>query len=234
MTSVPVSAAVLDTLDPLHRVEHQALRGDSSGIRGRKEITASILKHTLLLVITIGMVYPLLWMLSRSFMPNELIFRDVNLIPDPFTWDNYTSGWNALAFPFSHYIRNSLIIVIGQILGQLISCSITAYAFARMRFRLRQPMFAIMLLTVMLPSQLTLIPQYIMWHRMGMLNTFVPLIAPAFFATHAFFVFLMVQFTRGIPKELDESARIDGAVHVRVFAQIVLPLMKPALATVTI
>jgi multiple sugar transport system permease protein len=215
-------------------VENPTFRPDASVKRGPKEVTASIVKHTILLLITVGMIYPLLWMLSRSFMPNYLIFRDPGLVPNPFTWENYASGWNALAFPFSTYIRNSLIIVVGQIIGQLLSCSITAYAFARLKFRLRQPMFVIMLLTVMLPGQLTLIPQYIMWMHLGQLNTFVPLIAPAFFATHAFFIFLMVQFIRGIPKELDEAARIDGAGHVRIFFQIVLPLMKPALATVTI
>ena len=233
-TASPASASAVDYTDPLHRIPDQELRADASARRGGKEIAGSIIKHTLLIAITVSMLYPLLWMLSRSFMPNALIFRDVNLLPNPFVWENYVDGWNALAFPFSRYIRNSMIIVVGQIAGQLISCTITAYAFARMRFRLRQPFFVIMLLTVMLPGQLTLLPQYIMWMELNLLNTFVPLILPAFFATHAFFVFLLVQFIRGIPKELDEAARIDGAGHVRIFLQIVLPLMKPALATVTI
>ncbi|MCL1800186.1 MAG: carbohydrate ABC transporter permease [Promicromonosporaceae bacterium] len=184
--------------------------------------------------VSILMLYPLLWLLSRSLMPNDLIFRDVNLLPNPFTLENYPSGWNALMFPFSRYITNSFIIVIGNIIGQLVSCSITAYAFARLKFRLRTPFFVMMLLTVMLPTQVTMIPQYIIWNQLGLLNTFVPLILPSFLATHAFFIFLLVQFIRGIPTELDEAARIDGASHPRIFFNVILPLMKPALATVTI
>ena len=224
----------IDVRDWRHRIENQPMRPDKHQERTKKTITMSIIKHTVLIVVSVVMLYPLLWMVSRSFMPNALIFRDVNILPSPFIWSNYSEGWTALMFPFQRYIMNSMIIVIGQIVGQLLSTTVTAYAFARLRFKLRGPMFAIMLLTIMLPSQVTLIPQYIIWARMGLVNTFWPLIAPAFLGTHAFFVFLLVQFIRGIPKDLDEAARIDGAGHFRIFFQIMLPLMKPALATVTI
>jgi len=216
-----------------HRVE-QKYRPDNAQATTAKGIINSMIKHVILIAVSVGMLYPLLWLVSRSFMPNELIFRDVNLLPNPFILENYSSGWNALMFPFSLYIRNSLIIVVGNIIGQLISCSITAYAFARLNFRLRTPFFVMMLLTVMLPTQVTMIPQYIIWNQLGWLDTFVPLILPSFLATHAFFIFLLVQFIRGIPKELDEAARIDGAGHWRIFSSVILPLMKPALATVTI
>jgi len=216
-----------------HRVEQQ-YRPDNAQATTAKGIAYSIIKHLILIAVSIGMLYPLLWLVSRSFMPNELIFRDVNLLPNPFVLENYSNGWNALMFPFSTYIRNSLIIVVGNIIGQLASCSITAYAFARLNFRLRTPFFVLMLLTVMLPTQVTMIPQYIIWNQLGWLDTFMPLILPSFLATHAFFIFLLVQFIRGIPKELDEAARIDGAGHWRIFSSVILPLMKPALATVTI
>jgi multiple sugar transport system permease protein len=216
-----------------HRVEQQ-FRPDNAQAKTARGVVFSILKHAVMIAVSIVMLYPLLWLISRSFMPNDLIFRDVNLIPNPAILGNYPSGWTALMFPFSLYIRNSLIIVIGNIIGQLFSCSITAYAFARLKFRMRTPMFVMMLLTVMLPTQVTMIPQYIIWNQLGWLNTFVPLILPSFLATHAFFIFLLVQFIRGIPTELDEAAKIDGASHFRTFFSVLLPLMKPALATVTI
>jgi multiple sugar transport system permease protein len=219
--------------DYTHRVE-QTYRPDNAAATTTKGIIGSILKHIVLVAVSVAMIYPLLWLISRSFMPNDLIFRDVNLLPNPFIWENYSNGWNALMFPFSTYIRNSFIIVVGNIIGQLISCSITAYAFARLKFQLRTPFFVMMLLTVMLPTQVTMIPQYIIWNQLGWLNTFIPLILPSFLATHAFFIFLLVQFIRGIPTELDEAARIDGASHFRIFTSVLLPLMKPALATVTI
>ena len=129
---------------------------------------------------------------------------------------------------------NSLIIVIGAILGNLIACSMAAYAFARLEFRGKRWWFAIMLLAIMLPIQVIIVPQYILFSQFGWINTFLPLIVPKFLATDAFFVFLMVQFIRGIPKELDEAARIDGAGHPRIFTQVILPLMIPALATTAI
>jgi multiple sugar transport system permease protein len=180
------------------------------------------------------MVYPLLWMLASSFKPTEIIFREIGLIPTDVTIGNYTNGWSAFTFPFSHFLLNSLVIAIGSILGNLISCSLAAYAFARMRFRGRGLMFATMLLTLMLPYQVVVVPQYIVFRQLDWINTPLPLIVPKFLAVDAFFVFLMVQFIRGIPRELDEAARIDGAGHFRTYFRIILPLMTPALATTAI
>ena len=147
---------------------------------------------------------------------------------------NYTDGWTALSHPFGHYMINSAIVVLGSILGNLISCSMAAYAFARLQFRGKKLFFGIMLLTIMLPFHVVIVPQYILFSQIGWVNTFWPLIVPKLLATDAFFVFLMVQFIRGIPKELDEAARIDGAGHPRIFLRVILPLMVPALATTTI
>jgi multiple sugar transport system permease protein len=124
--------------------------------------------------------------------------------------------------------------VLGAIIGNVLTCSMAAYAFARLKFRFKTPAFVLMLLMLMIPVHVVIVPQYVIWAQLGQINSFLPLIVPKFLATDAFFVFLMVQFIRGLPRELDEAARIDGAGHVRTFFQILLPLMVPALATTAI
>lgn len=204
----------------------------------------SILKHAILILASIAMVYPLLWMLVSSFRPNDLIFREPGLILTELHTENYAVGWTALNDPFSHYLMNSAIVVIGCIIGNVVSCSLAAYAFARLRFTLKNVWFGVMLLTIMLPHHVVLVPQYILFSKLpyfngsewteGWVNTFLPLIVPKLLATDAFFVFLMVQFIRGIPRELDEAARIDGCGHWSIFTRIIMPLMTPAIATTTI
>jgi multiple sugar transport system permease protein len=191
-------------------------------------------KHAILIAFGLTMVYPLLWMLSSSFKPNEIIFADPGLIPTQFQLDNYINGWNALSKPFGHYIINSFMVVLGVIIGNVLSCSLAAYAFARLDFRGRNIWFAIMLLSVMLPIHVIIVPQYIMFSKLGWINTFLPLIVPKLLATDAFFVFLMVQFFRGIPRDLDEAARIDGCGHFRIYWRIMMPLSVPAIATTVI
>ena len=129
---------------------------------------------------------------------------------------------------------NSTLLVVGCVIGNLFACTLTAYAFARLRFWGRNIAFAMMLMTLMLPIHVVIVPQYIIFSQTGWVNTMLPLILPKFLATDAFFVFLMVQLIRGIPRELDEAARIDGCGHFRIFFQVILPLMLPALATTTI
>ena len=193
-----------------------------------------VLKHVMLIGFGLVMLYPLLWMLSSSFKPNEIIFREPGLIPSAIDLSNYGEGWNALLHPFHHYLLNSAIIVLGSVVGNLISCSMAAYAFARLKFRGRPVWFAIMLMTIMLPIHVIIVPQYILFSELQWINTFLPLIVPKLLATDAFFIFLMVQFFRGLPKELDEAARLDGCGHGRIFLQIMLPLSLPALATTAI
>ncbi|MBT2515038.1 carbohydrate ABC transporter permease [Arthrobacter sp. ISL-30] len=194
----------------------------------------SLAKHALLIVTGALMIYPLLWMVVSSLRPNDLIFREPGLWLDSLEMGNYTDGWSALSHPFGHYMLNSAIVVIGSIVGNLLSCSMAAYAFARLQFTGKKLFFGIMLLTIMLPFHVVIVPQYILFSQIGWVNTFWPLIVPKLLATDAFFVFLMVQFIRGLPKELDEAARIDGAGHPRIFLRVILPLMVPALATTTI
>lgn len=221
-TAAPATAEVLRPVSSTRRksVWHGTLR--------------PILKHTGLILAAFVMLYPLLWMVASSFKPDALIFREPWLIPSEVTTENYTRGWTALLNPFSHYLANSFIIVAGAVLGNLVSCSLAAYAFARLKFKLRTLWFAIMLMSIMLPIHVIIVPQYVLFSELGWINTFLPLIVPKLLATDAFFIFLMVQFFRGIPKELDEAARIDGASHLRIFFQVMLPLSMPALATTAI
>lgn len=193
-----------------------------------------LLKHVGLILFGFVMLYPLLWMLASSIKPDALIFREPWLIPSEVTFDNYRLGWNALLHPFSHYLMNSFLVVLGAVLGNLVACSLAAYAFARLRFKLRNLWFAIMLMSIMLPIHVIIVPQYILFSELGWINTFAPLIVPKLLATDAFFVFLLVQFFRGVPRELDEAATIDGAGHLRIFFQVMLPLATPALATTAI
>ncbi|WP_275001840.1 carbohydrate ABC transporter permease [Promicromonospora iranensis] len=204
--------------------------------RGRqvRAKVGSVLKHAGLIAFGFVMLYPLLWMVASSFKPNALIFREPGLIPTDIDLSNYTDGWNALLHPFSHYLINSAIIVLGSVLGNLLSCSLAAYAFARLEFKGKRLWFAVMLMSIMLPIHVVIVPQYVLFSQLEWINTFLPLIVPKLLATDAFFIFLMVQFFRGIPRELDEAATLDGANHLRIYLQLMLPLSMPALATTAI
>ncbi|WP_433557247.1 carbohydrate ABC transporter permease [Pseudonocardia xinjiangensis] len=192
------------------------------------------LRHALLIALGVVMIYPLLWMLSSSVKPTEIIFRDPSLWPSSFDLGNYVEGWTALGAPFHQYLLNSAIIAVGCIVGNLLSCSLAAYAFARLEFRGRKLMFAAMLVTIMLPIHVLIVPQYVLFSQLDWINTFLPLIVPKFLATDAFFIFLMVQFIRTLPIELDEAARIDGCGHFRIYWRIIMPLCTPALATTAV
>jgi multiple sugar transport system permease protein len=190
--------------------------------------------HVLLAGSALVMLYPVIWMVVSSLRPGNEIFRDPGILVKDLRIENYRVGWNALTEPFTRYLLNSGLVVLGSILGNLVSCSMAAYAFARLEFSGKKLWFAIMLLSIMLPIHVVIVPQYILFSNLGWINTVLPLIVPKLLATDAFFVFLMVQFIRGIPRELDEAARIDGCGKASIFLRIILPLMVPALATTTI
>lgn len=204
-----------------------------SGDRMRRRL-GGVVRHAVMICVVAVALYPVVWLAVSSLRPDGTIFANPSPIPTDFAWENYIYGWNALGSPFGRYILNSLVIVIGSIIGNLVSCSLAAYAFARLRFRFQRAAFVYMIATMMLPIHVVIVPQYILWAQVGLTDSFWPLIVPKFLATEAFFIFLMVQFIRGLPRELDEAARLDGAGHARIFLQIILPLMVPALATTTI
>jgi multiple sugar transport system permease protein len=194
----------------------------------------SVVKHLALIATAALMLYPVLWMVVSSLRPQDQIFQAPGLLLTEVEARNYPDGWHALADPFSVYLLNSGLVVLGAIVGNLVSCSMAAYAFARLDFRGRKLLFTIMLMTIMLPIHVVIVPQYILFSELGWLNTFLPLIVPKLLATDAFFIFLMVQFIRGIPRELDDAARIDGCGKAGIFLRVILPLMTPALATTAI
>lgn len=204
--------------------------------RGNNMKTSTVVRHTLthLFIIALGivMVYPVLWMIVSSFKPNTMIFSDPGLIPKAVTLENYVTGWQGYAgTTFGRFFLNSLFMCVVSIIGNLISCTMAAYAFARLKFVGRGLWFAVMMITLMLPGHVTLVPRYIMFNTFGWVGTYLPILVPKFLATDAFFVFLLVQFIRSLPKELDEAATIDGCSQVGVFLRIILPNAVPALVT---
>lgn len=175
---------------------------------------------------------PFLWMLGTSFKDAANVFVDPPQIwPDPWLWTNYGKAFAKL--PFAQYTFNTCLITAVSMLGQLMSCSLVAFGFARMRFPGRNFLFLLMLSTMMLPAQVTMIPNFKLWSMLGFYNTIVPLTLPSYFGS-AFFIFLLRQYYMTVPHEMDEAARIDGASTWQVFGKVLLPQIKPALATLAI
>lgn len=195
----------------------------------------SVLRHAGMIVLLLVLLYPIGWLISTSFKPAEEVLSSLSLLPGHGTADNYRQVFSGVAgYSVWHYLTNSLIVSVGAVAGNVLSCSLAAYAFARLHFRGRSPMFAFMIATIMLPQHVVLIPQYVIFQKLGLVNTFWPLILPKFLATDAFFVFLMVQFIRSLPRELDEAATIDGCGPFRTFRWVILPLLRPAIITTAI
>jgi pectin-derived oligosaccharide transport system permease protein len=196
--------------------------------------SAKLLIHIVIIVVAVLMVYPVIWMLSASFKPTSEIFSSPGLLPQTWTLDNYFQGWTALDYSFDVFFVNSFVVCLGAVVGNVIACSMAAYAFARLRFKFKALWFALMLGTIMLPYNVIVVPQYILFKGLGWVNSFLPLIVPKFLATDAFFIFLLIQFIRGIPRDLDDAAKIDGCNHLTMYLRIILPLAAPALATTAI
>src|SRR5262245_59409310 len=195
---------------------------------------ASLPRHAVLMGACLIMLYPLLWMLASAFKPEDIIFTDLSIIPPSLDFKNFSEGWTALQVSFTTFYWNSLVIAVLVVIGNVLSCSLTAYAFARLEFPGRKPLFAVMLATLMLPYHVTLIPQYVLFLNLGWVDTILPLVVPKFLAADAFFIFLMVQFFRGLPRELDEAAMMDGCGPWRIYWKIIMPLSTPVLATAAI
>ena len=205
-----------------------------SGEARKRRRRSSILRHAGLIIFGLFMLYPLIWMAVSAFKPSHLVLTDPSIIPTELTLENFRNGWHVAGLPFWVFFGNSLVLAISCIVGNLFACSLTAYALARLNFKARKWYFAIVLVSVMLPIHAVIIPQYIVFSHLDLVNTFIPLVLPKFLATDAFFIFLMVQFIRGIPRELDQAAVVDGAGPFRVFWYVIFPLMRPALVTTTI
>ncbi len=193
-----------------------------------------LLIHVVLIAVALVMIYPLLWMIASSLKPQNEIFSNLSLWPSEFKWENYQVGWRGIGVSFGRFFTNSLIIALLASVGNVLSCSMAAYAFARLRFPLKRLWFSLMLVSIMLPFHVLIVPQYSLFRAFGWLNTFLPLTVPSFLATESFFVFLIVQFMRGLPRDLDQAAMLDGAGPFRIYWDIILPLTRPALVTTAI
>ncbi|RED63526.1 carbohydrate ABC transporter permease [Cohnella phaseoli] len=188
--------------------------------------------HLLVGFLALGMIYPILWLVASSLKPNDEIFTTAySLIPSSLEWGNYASGWAGFAGnSFGTFFKNSFIIVILSTIGAVCSSALVAYAFARIPFFGRGLWFGCMMLTLMLPRDVTIIPQYIMFSELGWLQSFKPLIVPQFLGI-PFFIFLIMQFIRTVPADLDEAAKIDGCSKYGIFFKVILPLIVPAMMT---
>lgn len=174
---------------------------------------------------------PLLWTASTALKTNEQVFAvPPQWIPNPVQWDNFRRAWTELPFPM--FVTNTIIITVLSTFGQVFSASLVAYGFARFKFRGKNALFYVLLSTMMLPSQVTMIPVFLMWRKLNLIDTFAPLILPAFFGGGAFTIFLLRQFFLTVPRELDEAAMMDGASPITIWWKILLPLSRPALITV--
>ena len=203
--------------------------------KSHKTVTREWVYHTTVWLLSFIMIYPILWLFASSLKaPDEIWTNVASLIPKTLVLQNYANGWKGFGgITFATFFKNSFFYAGIGTLASVGSSAIVAYAFARIRFLGQKFWFAIMLLTIMLPQQVLLIPQYIVFSKLGWLNSFKPLLIPRFFG-HPFFIFLMVQFMRGIPKELDDAAEIDGCSKAGIFFRIMLPLIQPALITAAI
>ena len=188
--------------------------------------------HLVVIATSFTMIYPILWLAASSFKGGSELWQKVySLFPERFTLENYRNGWKGFGgIHFDVFFRNSFIYASLATTFAIASSALVAFGFARIEFRGRNFLFACMLATLMIPPQIQLIPQYVIFARMGLVNTLYPLILPRFFG-QAFFIFMFVQFIRAVPRELDEAAAIDGANRLDIFALILIPLLKPALFT---
>lgn len=219
----------------LAEVGHQL----ESGARPRRPVKRktwqTAIWFTVLTALALVVLYPLFWLFLSTFKPNGEFGVNLSPIPQNPTIQNYVKVLEGIAgVPLARFFLNSFLLATGSVVGILLSASLAAYAFARVQFRGQGIFFTAMIGTLLLPFHVVIIPQYILFNQLGMVDTYWPLLLPKFLAVDAFFVFLLVQFIRQMPREMDEAAKIDGAGHARIFFSIILPLIKPALITCAI
>ena len=202
----------------------------------RQKQISNFLFYTLVAAFGFLMLYPIIWMAMSSLQPHIQIFNyPLELWPREFMWSNYSDGWAGFgSHGFARFTRNTLIIVTFSVVGVVSSAAIVSFGFARVNFKFKKIAFALLMGSVMLPGQLLMIPTFVIFNNLGWVGTFLPMIVPPFLGGGAFNIFLLIQFIRGIPKELDEAAIVDGCSMFGVFFKIILPLMKPALVTIAI
>ncbi|TCS62774.1 carbohydrate ABC transporter permease [Primorskyibacter sedentarius] len=199
----------------------------------RRTRVSSTIRYTLLIVVGLIMIYPLIWLIGASFKSNSEIFSSPWFWPKEPSLQGYVEGWKtSTPYTFATFFINSMQIVIPKVIGTAISCTLVAYGFARFEFPGKKILFTILIATLLLPDVVTRIPQYLLFRELGWLDTYLPLFAPAWLAGDAFFVFMIIQFLRAIPREMEEAARVDGANTAQTLLFIVVPILRPAIISV--
>lgn len=202
--------------------------------RSRRWIQPAI-RYTLLIGVGFLMLYPLLWMIGGAFKPNHEIFGSIGFVPKEPTLDGIRIGWRtSTEYTFGTYLFNSFSIVIPKVIATVISSLLVAFAFARYAIPGKKILFVLLIATILLPKSVLLIPQYLMFREFGWLDTFLPLYVPSAFATEGFFVFMIIQFMRGLPPELEEAAVIDGCNSFQILWYVLTPMLMPALISVAL
>ena len=202
-------------------------------VQRRISILQRGLLYALAIICAIGFTVPFLWTIGTSLKPlTDLYTFPPKFLPSVPRWDNYTDVFTLA--PFATFLWNSVIVTALAVLGQTLSAAVVAYGFSRFRFPGRDMLFIVVLATMMLPWHVTIVPSFLLYSKLGWINTFLPLIVPSFFGGGAFYIFLLRQFFLTLPRDLDEAAKIDGASSMHIFLRIILPLAKTALATVAI
>lgn len=203
-------------------------------VKNKQRINTTI-RYTLLISVAFLMLYPIIWLVGASFKTNAEIFTSISFIPSSLDFSSYIKGWETgTQFTFTTFFINTFKIVIPKVLFTAIMCPIVAYGFARFDFPFKKILFSLLISTLFLPGVVTRIPLYMLWNQLGFLDSYVPLIAPAVFAQEPFFVFMLIQFLRGIPKEFDEAATIDGCNSFQVFTKVLLPILRPSVVTISL
>ncbi|MFK7854901.1 MAG: carbohydrate ABC transporter permease [Granulosicoccus sp.] len=199
----------------------------------RRARASAFFRYSILIMMGILMVYPLLWLIGASFKTNNEIFTSPGFWPKEPTIQGYVDGWKtSTPYTFGRFFFNSLCIVIPKVIGTAISSTLVAYGFARFEFRGKKIFFAILIGTLLLPDVVTRIPQYLIFRELGWLDTYLPLFVPQWFAWEAFFVFMLIQFLRSIPRDMEEAARVDGANSFQALIYVIVPMMLPAIISV--
>jgi oligogalacturonide transport system permease protein len=203
--------------------------------RRRRDLISAVIRYGILTAVALVMIYPILWLVGATFKTNNEIFTTVNFIPKRIDFTPYIEGWKTRTqFTFTTFFMNTFQYVIPKIVFCLVSSTLVAYGFARFQFPFKKFFFSLLMATMFLPAVVTRIPLYLLWKNLGLLDTYVPLIAPTLFANEPFFVFMLIQFLRSIPTYLDEAATVDGCNSFEILIRILLPALKPAIVSCTI
>ncbi|MBD1572653.1 carbohydrate ABC transporter permease [Vibrio sp. S17_S38] len=227
----------MDTITKDNNVMNNSTKADNAENNRtlRREKINAFIRYVVLGVVGLMMLYPLLWMFTAALKPNHEIFTSMSLIPKEWSLEGFINGWKTgTEFTFGHYIINTFLYVVPKVFFTVVSSTIVAYGFARFDIPWKKLWFGTLIASILLPQTVLLIPQYLMFREMGLLDSYLPLYLPLAFATQGFFVFMLVQFLRGIPTDMEEAAMIDGCNSLQVLWHVVVPVIRPAIISVAL